>query len=126
MSREQTPPHRGMLKGFLVQGLDNGLERPTNPTEPAYKHPITGSPIGDLLWAHRAAIIQIEGRDYDSLISANPDAKLRYMDDDNELVIVSIAELQSFCLCSGCISDSSCSCSYFLPRLVHLWSFLKG
>ena len=75
------------MKGFLIQGLDTCAERLSSET--THRHPITGCPIGGPLWAHRAAIVRVRGKQYDELITENPDAKLRYVDDDNELVIVS-------------------------------------
>ena len=81
------PPSRGMLKGFLIQGLEEPDEQDNSITP--FKHPVTGQPIGCILWAYRAAIIQITAETYDNLISKNPDAKLKYVDDDNEEVTVS-------------------------------------
>ena len=119
-----------------MQGLDDCLERLGDPTEPTHKHPITGSLIGNQLWAHRAAIVQIEGQEYDELISANPDNKLRYIDDDNELVIVSKAKLPAnltilWLLLLICLAHTYASClGWFVfgafSKASREWSWRQG
>lgn len=101
---EALPVKHKMLKGFMLQGLCNPSSSEIDFIP--YKHPVTGTQIGSAAFARGAAIVQISDRAYDILISSFPVAKLKYIDDDGEDVMVS---------CCSCLDTAAAT----FPILVH-------
>ena len=89
------------LPAFLVQGLRRSEH------DALFQHPITGMPVGCPDFAQNAAIVQVTSEQYEKLIKDIPEACLKYVDNDGDVITVSTPSSSSIVIpCSRTLAST--------------------